>query len=675
MVSTQISLSSSHSLLSLQHSISFNNNNNNNNGQNYKCCCYYYTHKTHKPKRHPKKFQQKDAFPSSLPLHTKNPSAIYKDVQRFANENKLKEALAIMDYLDQQGIPVNATTLSSLIEACIRTKSLDHGKQVHTHVNINSLQNNDFLRKKLVQMYTCCHSFDDANKLFDESNVTNVYPWNAMLRGSVIAGNRRYNDVLLTYTRMRELGVGLDVYTFSNVFKSFAGAKAFKQGLKTHALLIKNGFVDSSMLKTSLIDLYFKCGKINLARKLFEEIADRDVVLWGTMIAGFSHNRLYREALDCVRTMVGEGIYPNAVILTSILPVIGDVWERRLGQEIHAYILKKNRYLQDVFILSGLVNMYCKCGDMSSGRGVFYSTKERSTISWTSLISGYISNGRLDQALRSIVWMQQEGFRPDVVTVATILPVCAELRALKHGKEIHAYALKNWFLPNVSVTTSLMIMYSKCGSLEYSISLFNIMEHKSVISWTAMIDSYVKNRKFLKAVDVFRSMQLSKHRPDSVSMGRMLSICSELKALKLGKELHCQILKKDFEPIPFVSAGLVKMYGSCEEIKCAMLAFEAVPVKGSTTWTSIIEAYGLNHLFREAVDLFYRMVSGGFTPTHLTFDVVLSICDDARFADDALRVFNLMVHRYKIKPSKEHSSIMRRLKTFDNESIPVIPDV
>ena len=103
--------------------------------------------------------------------------------------------------------------------------------------------------------------------------------------------------------------------------------------------------------------------------------------------------------------------------------------------------------------------MYCKCGDMGSGRKVFYGSMERNAISWTALMSGYVSNGRPEQALRSIVWMQQEGSRPDVVTVATIVPVCTELRALDQGKEIHAYVVKNYFLDNISIVSSLMMMY------------------------------------------------------------------------------------------------------------------------------------------------------------------------------------------------------------------------
>ncbi|XP_062152724.1 pentatricopeptide repeat-containing protein At1g71460, chloroplastic [Alnus glutinosa] len=615
------------------------------------------------PKRAPQPFSQKDAFPESLPLHTKNPRAIYKDIQRFATQNKLKQALTILDYLDQQGIPVNPTTFSSLIAACVRTKSLTEGKQVHTHVRINGLENNEFLRTKLVNMYTACGSVEDAQQLFDECSSKSVYSWNALLRGNVISGKRRYGDVLSTYMEMRALGVGLNIYTFSNVIKSFAGASALWQGLKAHALLIKNGFVDSSILQTSLIDMYFKCGKIKLARRIFEEIGERDVVVWGAMIAGFAHNKLQMEALEYVRRMVEEEIRPNSVILTTILPVIGDVWEHKLGREVHAYVVKAKSYSRQIFIQSALIDMYCKCGDMVSGRKVFYGSTERNTICWTALMSGYALNGRLEQAVRSIIWMQQEGFRPDVVTVATVLPVCAELRALKQGKEVHAYALKNWFLPNVSIVSSLMVMYSKCGILEYSLNLFDGMEQRNVILWTAMIDSYREHGNLNEALGVFRLMQLSKHRPDSVTMARVLSVCGEVKILKLGKEIHGQVLKKNFDSIHFVSAELVKMYGSCGLVDEAKLVFDAIPVKGSMTWTAIIEAYGYNNRCQEAMDLFDGMRSGGFTPNPFTFKVVLSICDQAGFVDEACQIFNLMHRSYKIKASEVHYSIIVGLLT------------
>jgi pentatricopeptide repeat protein len=614
-----------------------------------------------------KPFAEEDAFPCSLPLHNKNPLSIYKDIKNFARQNKLKEALTILDYVDQQGIPVNATTFSSLIAACIRTNSLSIGKQVHTHIRINGLQKNTFLITKLVQMYTSCGSLEDALKLFDELPCeSSVYPWNALLRGTVVFGGRKkqYIDVLKTYSKMRELGVELNVYSFSSVIKSFAAAPAFSQGLKTHALLIKNGLVDSDILRTCLIDLYFKCGKVRLARRVFEEIPERerDVVVWGTMLSGFSHNRLQREVLEYVKWMVDEGIYPNSVIMTIVIPVIGEVCNRRLGKEVHAYVVKTKSYSEKVPIQSALIDMYCKCGDLNSARSVFYSSPDRNVVCWTALMSGYASVGRLEQALRSIIWMQQEGFRPDVVTVATVLPICAQLRALEQGKQIHAYALKHWFFPNVSLSSSLTVMYSKCGVVEYSARLFNDMEQRNVISWTAMIDSYVENGYLFEALGVIRSMQLSKHRPDTIAMTRMLIVCGELKLLKLGKEIHGQILKRDLASVHFVSAELINMYGIFGDVDKAKLLFSAVPFKGSRTWTSLIRAYGNNELYQGAIDLFDQMRSDGFSPNPFTFEAILSVCERAGFVNEASKIFNLMP-KYKIEASKEHFAIMVRLLT------------
>ncbi|MQM10056.1 hypothetical protein Taro_042942 [Colocasia esculenta] len=594
-------------------------------------------------------------FPNSLPIHSKHPHVVYRDIQRLAREGRLKEALTVLDYFEQRGVPVNATTFSHLLSACARLKALPEGRQVHVHIRVNGLERNEFLLTKLVRMYAACGSPDDARRVFVRLPPGSVYPWNALLRGNVVGSGRWGHGALDVFEEMREAGVELNQYSFSCVIKTLAGSPSAIQGMKTHALMIKKGFVESSvMLRTSLIDMYFKCRKIRVAVKLFDEIPKKDIVSWGAVIAGFAHNGLRREAVEYLRCMSSEGIAPNSVILATILPVIGELRERRLGREVHAFVIKYFRdYHKWTFIHSGLIDMYCKCGDLTSGRRVFYGCSKRTAVSWTALMSGYFANGRLDQALRAIVWMQKEGLKPDVVSVATVLPACAKLKALKQGMEIHGFALRSGFLPNISIATSLMTMYSSCGNLQYSCNVFDTLERKNVIAWTAMIDSYLKNARPHDAVDVFRSMQLSKHRPDSVSMARILRTCGELEALKLGKGIHAQLLRRKIEGIPFVTAEIINMYGRCGEIGMARAVFEEVESKGSLTWTSIIEAYGFNGLHEDAIHLFDLMLSRRFIPNHFTFDVVLSICDNAGLHTEALKVFDSMVRRYKLKASAE----------------------
>nr|CAD1842171.1 unnamed protein product [Ananas comosus var. bracteatus] len=615
------------------------------------------TPKTLTPPPHkPPKFSESRAFPDSLPLHSKNPHVVYRDIRRFARLGRLREALAILDYLEHRGVPVNATTFSALLSACSRLRTPALGRQVHVHIRINGLQSNEFLQTKLVEMYASCGAHEDAMGVLLELSPRSVFTWNALMRGGVTGGPRWGGAPLRVFAEMREAGVGANEYTFACLIKSFAGSPALAQGMKAHALLMKNGFAGApTLLRTCLIDMYFKCGKARMAMKVFDEIPERDIVLYGAVIAGFVHNGLKREALEYLRLMVEDGVEPNSVIITSILPAIGEDSERNLGREIHGFALKKFRdYNKLVFILSGLIDMYSKCGDIVSGRRVFYGSSERNAVSWTALMSGYASNGRLDQALRSIVWMQQEGIRPDIVSIATVLPVCAQLKALKPGKEIHCFALKSWFLPNVTISTSLITTYSACGCLDYSRRVFDGMTKKNVIAWTALIDSYIKNGCPSIALDEFRSMLLTSYRPDSITITRILSACGDLGALKLGKEVHGQVLKMRLNQIPLVKAKVINLYGRCGEIEKARRVFDGVQSKGSLTCTAIIDAYGSNGRYKEALNLFEWMLSNGFIPNNFTFDVVLAICDKAELLERAVKIFDSMVREYELKASEEN---------------------
>ncbi|KAK7401533.1 hypothetical protein VNO78_13082 [Psophocarpus tetragonolobus] len=394
---------------------------------------------------------------------------------------------------------------------------------------------------------------------------------------------------------------------------------------------------------------------VKLERQVFDEIPKRGVNAWSAMIIGLAHNGMLIDVLEHARVMLEEGVNPKLGVMTIILDVIGEVHARNLGREAHGFVLKRNFYYKELSIQSALIDMYRKCGDVGTRSRVLYGVMKRNGDCWIGMMSG-----RVEVELRSLIRLKR--FRPGVVTVASLLPICAQLRALKQGKEIHAYALRHRFLPNVPVVSSLMVLYSKCGVIEYSLKLFNGMERRNVVSWTAMIDSCIESGHVSEAVGVMRSMILTEHRPDTVTMARMLHVCSKRKVLKLGKEVHGQILKRGFVSIHYVVAELIDMYGICGDVDKAKLVFDAVPVKGSMTWSALIRAYGYKEWYEEAVELFDDMISKGCSPNRFTFEAILSICDRAGLVEDAFRIFDLL-SRYKIEASKEHCACMIRLLT------------
>jgi pentatricopeptide repeat protein len=539
---------------------------------------------------------------------------------------------------------------------------------VHAHIRIHGLDTNEFLLARLVELYLELGAADDARKVLDGMPKATSYSWNALLHGHVRRGRgEAAGPVADAFAEMRAAGASANEYTYGCVLKSISGSArpSMAMATATHATLIKNAFTGApGMLMTGLMDVYFKCGKVKLAVRVFEEMPERDVVAWGAAIAGFMHKGMKREALDHFRWMVEHGIKVNCVVLTSIVPVIGELQARNLGREIHGFVLKKFADHKDIArVQAGLVDMYCKCGDMVSGRRVFYSTKKRNVVLWTALMSGYAANGRPDQALRCIAWMQQEGIRLDLIAVGTVLPVCTKLKALREGKQLHAYALRRWFLPNVSLCTSLITMYGSSGHLEYSHWVFYDMDKKTVQAWTALVDAYLRNGDPLTALDLFRSMLLTKRRPDAVAITRMLSACSGIGALKLGNEAHGQVIKLRMDPLPLVAAELVNMYGRCGDLKMAQRVFNRTESKGSMTCTAIIEAYAVNQRQKEALDLFAWMLSNKFVPSHATFDVLLRICEAAGLHDEALEIFNSMVQEYNLEASQENYDCIIRLLT------------
>ncbi|TVU00999.1 hypothetical protein EJB05_53558, partial [Eragrostis curvula] len=600
---------------------------------------------------------------AELRPESKNAHALSAELRRLARAGRLPSALPLLDHLSHRGVPASASAFAALLSAC---RTLTQARQVHAHLRIHGLDANEFLLARLVELYLALGATGDAREVLDAMPRATAYSWNALLHGHVRRGRgEAAGPVADAFAEMRAAGASANEYTYGCVLKSISGSArpSMAMATATHATLIKNAFAGApGMLMTGLMDVYFKCGKVKLAVRVFEEMPERDVVAWGAAIAGFAHKGMKREALEHFRWMVEGGIKVNCVVLTSIVPVIGELRARNLGREIHGFVLKKFGDRKDVArVQAGLVDMYCKCGDMASGRRVFYSTKKRNAVSWTALMSGYASNGRPDQALRCIVWMQQEGIRPDLIAVGTVLPVCTKLKALREGKQLHAYALRRWFLPNVSLCTSLITMYGSSDHLDYSHRVFHAMDKKTVQAWTSLVDAYLRNGDPSTALDLFRSMLLTSRRPDAVAITRMLSACSGIGALKVGKEVHGQVLKLRMEPIPLVAAELVNMYGRCGDLKAAQRVFSRTESKGSMTCTAIIQAYAVNQRHKEALDLFAWMLSNKFVPSHATFDVLLRICDMAGLHDEALEIFNSMVQDYNLEASQENYDCIIRL--------------
>lgn len=122
------------------------------------------------------------------------------------------------------------------------------------------------------------------------------------------------------------------------------------------------------------------------------------MVSWNTMISSFSQNDQFLEALSLLRLMVHEGTKPDGVTFASVLPACSHLEMLDRGKEIHAFALKTTNSLENSFVCSALVDMYCNCQQVESGRRVFDGILERRIALFNAMVTGYAQNEHDEKA-------------------------------------------------------------------------------------------------------------------------------------------------------------------------------------------------------------------------------------------------------------------------------------
>eukprot|EP01018_Ginkgo_biloba_P030196 Gb_04417 [translate_table: standard] len=565
--------------------------------------------------------------------------------------------LALTLFYQMLGVSIQPDkfTFPCVIKACANLAALQLGKDIQNHIVRSRFESDVFVVSALVDMYAKCGNVEDARQLFDKMSHRDVVSWNVMIAG--YAKNQRCDDALKLFRQMRLSGVEPNSVTFASVLSACALRAALQHGQEIHNCIIRGGFESDVLVGNALIALYSKCMTIENAHHVFDRMSPRDDVTWNAMIAGYAQNGHCDEALKLFGQMKMAGLKPNSVTIASILPSCSSLAALQQGKEIHAYIIRSG-IESDAFVGSALIDMYSKCGSVDMAQKFFNQMSEIDVVLWSAMIAGYAQNGLSYEALKLFQCLQLTGVKPNSVTIASILPACANLAALQQGKEIHSYIIRNGFESEFFVGSSLIDMYAKCGSVDIACIVFDKMPQRDVVSWNAMITGYSQNERCDEALQLFRRMGLAVVNPDTVTIAGVLSACARLAALQYGKEIHSYIVRNEFESDILVGSALIDMYAKCGSLIIARQVFEMMFKRNVVTWNTMIAGYGMHGYGEKAVTLFNQMQQAGVKPDHITFVAVMSACSHAGLVDEGCQYFYCMIQDHCIMPRVEHYACM-----------------
>lgn len=396
-----------------------------------------------------------------------------------------------------------------------------------------------------------------------------------------------------------------------------------------HCLSFKIGAFSHLPISTSLLTIYSKAGLIDFSWALFDQTPNKDVIIWNAMITAFIEGGYFIRALNLFVKMIGEEIGFDSITLLLAASVLSHMKQLKQGQVVHGLSLKSGMLLYSA-LCNSLMDMYAKCGNLSYTEHLFAEMGLKDLVSWNSVMSGCLYNDCPEKTLKYFSEMVSSGKKRDDVSLSCAISASTCLQELSCGQIIHGCGIKLGYTNNshISVSNSLISLYSTCGDIEASETLFTGMIYKDVISWNAMIEGFVSNGNFYEAFDLLSEMQLTKSaQPDKVTVVSIMPLCAELMLLREGKTIHGFTIRQQMVSDLSVTNCLMNMYSKCKSVREAELLFIYILEKDLISWNTMISGYSQNGHPRKAQKLFKQLLQWCSNCSLSTLLAILPSCD------------------------------------------------
>ncbi|XP_076920712.1 putative pentatricopeptide repeat-containing protein At5g47460 [Bidens hawaiensis] len=313
-------------------------------------------------------------------------------ISGYVRSGKFRRGLSLFLELERSGICSDSYSYTAVLAVCGRLNFIWLGKSVHSKVVKSGVECSTFVSNCLIDMYGKCEVVEDAIKIFNEMWFKDTFSWNSVIDActrnerieqavgflnqmpnpdtitynEIITGIARFGDmeqaieILLTmpnpnssswnsiltgyvnhnsprnalkvFNLMHSNGVQMDEFTFSSILSGVARVGAYTSGILIHCCVLKLGFDESVVVGSALIDMYSKCGQVNIAEFIFESVPDKNLVTWNAMISGFAHNENSSKVIELFKQMKQtKDIHPDGI---TFLNVLSACWHNKTPLEV-----------------------------------------------------------------------------------------------------------------------------------------------------------------------------------------------------------------------------------------------------------------------------------------------------------------------------------------------------
>ncbi|VVB12023.1 unnamed protein product [Arabis nemorensis] len=483
---------------------------------------------------------------------------------------------------------LDSTRLRWFLHRCV---VLEQAKQVHTQLVVNRFNHlepilvhqtlqltKEFSRNVVNYVKTILKGFQSSTRVDSKGLDDDSFSWGCLVR--FLSQHRKFKETVGLYIEMHNSGIPPNSHAITSVLRACGKIENIVDGNSIHALALKNGLCGCVYVQTGLVGLYSRLGYIEMAKKAFDDIATKNTVSWNSLLHGYLESGNLDEA-------------------------------RRVFEKIPK---------KDVVSWNLIISSYAKKGDMSNACSLFLAMPEKSPASWNILIGGYVN--------------------------------CREMKLAR--TYFDAMPQKN----SVSWTT-MISGYTKSGDVQSAEELFGQVYKKDKLIYDAMIACYVQNGKPKDSLKLFSQILESNSyiQPDEITLSSVVSANSQLGDTSFGTWVESYITEHGIQMDDLLSTSLIDLYMKGGDFDKAFKLFNGLNRKDTVSFSAMIMGCGINGMATKASRLFKEMIEENIPPNPVTFTGLLSAYSHSGLVQEGYECFNSMKD-YNLEPSADHYGIM-----------------
>ncbi|GAB2210556.1 hypothetical protein Droror1_Dr00015824 [Drosera rotundifolia] len=481
------------------------------------------------------------------------------------------DVLSFARRMNVNGVVFDPVTYSTVLSFCSNGEGFLFGCQLHSIILKSGLDGEVFIGNALISMYSKHGYIEEAEKVFNEMPYKDMVSWNAILSAYSQEGDHGFEAIWALVEMMRQ-GIRFDHVSLTSAVSSCGYVRDLEVGRQLHSLCFKGGCGTQVSVCNVLISTYAKCGVTRDAKLVFRDMDERNVVSWTTLISIDEEN-----AVAFFHGMRIDGVYPNDVTFMGLLHAIAVKNLVDEGRMMHGLCVKAN-FISESNISNSLITMYAKFESMMESEKVFEDLLQKEVVTWNALISGYVQNELYQDALEAFSMAITET-RPNGYSFGSVLNAIgyAENISLRQGQRCHSHLLKLGLNTNPIVSSALLDMYAKRGSLYDSDRVFGEMTQRTQVAWTSIISAYARHGDFDRVINMFKEMEKGDEKPDSITFLSVLTACGRKGMVDMGRQIFDSITNNIIELSQEHYSCMVDMLARAGRLKEAEELLNQIP--------------------------------------------------------------------------------------------------